>query len=82
MKNNYNKIFVAMTAHEIEAFFREVQIHASSLNSYYENFIRKKTEYRTLYQKPILTVSLYHLKSEIFLRYFWMRLTLHAVQDL
>ena len=42
MKNNYNKIFVAMTAHEIEAFFREVQIHASSLNSYYENFIRKK----------------------------------------
>ena len=45
-----------MTAKEVEDFFRNVQKHAESLNSYYKNFIQHCPEQKTLYQKPILTV--------------------------
>ncbi|XP_019861597.1 PREDICTED: uncharacterized protein LOC109590098, partial [Amphimedon queenslandica] len=60
LRETFYKINIhsAMTAKEVENFFRDVQKHAESLNSYYENFIQHSPELKTLYQKPILTVFL------------------------
>ena len=46
---------LAMTATEIESFFRQVQHHAESLHTHFEDFIKKSPE-NTMYQRPVITV--------------------------
>ena len=48
--------FLAMTAAEIESFFRDVQHHAGSLKAHYNKYV-KNAPGSSLYQKPVLTVN-------------------------
>uniref|UniRef100_A0A1X7VIM8 Uncharacterized protein n=1 Tax=Amphimedon queenslandica TaxID=400682 RepID=A0A1X7VIM8_AMPQE len=50
-------IHAAMTAAEIESFFRDVQRHAGSLKAHYNKYV-KNAPRSSLYQKPVLTVFL------------------------